>query len=64
MQESYAVSGSVDTAKEEINGWSLGKALHDNGFINLLDSDYKKIEENIKMYENKLQKINDFKEPK
>ncbi len=59
--EVTTVLGTIDWVKEEINGWTLMKSLHDNGLIKLSDEDYKKTTKNIEMYEHRLEQMEDIK---
>ena len=49
--------GPLDLAKEEVNGWSLMKFLHDDKYIQLNALDYQFTLDKLNGYENKLKKI-------
>jgi RHS repeat-associated protein len=61
MTATFKPLGSLDQAKEEVNGWSLMKTLHESGNIHVNTDDYQLILDRILMYENKVKQINELK---
>jgi hypothetical protein len=59
--QGVSVSGPEDTAKEEVNGWSLMKYMNDEGIINLSAEENKRVNKTLKIYENKMETIQTIK---
>ena len=53
--------GTLDLAKEEVNGWSIMKSLHDYGCVQLIEDDYLFVSDKVKGYKQKVENIEDIK---